>query len=238
MGKARKVGWALSLGKVDWREADKRAAHNSKLLLKEVKQQGRTAASRTATDADVRNLEGATPVIEVRGPVSTAPARPAAPAPADRIELLAKLGALRDSGVLTEEEFQLEKKRVLTSTEPTKKPQSKPKASAAKPAASAPDLRMKADAHEFGDDDPKDGTAFSREVRAKQTAFKKGWLTEAEYEASLTALRKKHKRSSPVRSGAWHPDPTGRHEHRYWDGSRWTQHVSDSGVAAIDPVAP
>jgi hypothetical protein len=35
---------------------------------------------------------------------------------------------------------------------------------------------------------------------------------------------------------AWHADPTGRHHHRYWDGSHWTEHVSDNGTAAIDPV--
>ncbi len=32
----------------------------------------------------------------------------------------------------------------------------------------------------------------------------------------------------------WQPDPTGRHEHRYWDGSRWTDDVADGGVAATD----
>lgn len=35
---------------------------------------------------------------------------------------------------------------------------------------------------------------------------------------------------------SWHPDPTGRHEQRYWDGSAWTQHVSDAGTVASDPV--
>jgi hypothetical protein len=33
---------------------------------------------------------------------------------------------------------------------------------------------------------------------------------------------------------AWRPDPTGRHEVRYWDGGRWTDHVSDDGVASQD----
>ena len=43
---------------------------------------------------------------------------------------------------------------------------------------------------------------------------------------------------APATSGppAWHADPTGRHEHRYWDGSQWTEHVSDHGAAAMDPV--
>lgn len=33
----------------------------------------------------------------------------------------------------------------------------------------------------------------------------------------------------------WQPDPTGKHDHRYWDGSQWTENVSDAGVASIDP---
>jgi Protein of unknown function (DUF2510) len=34
----------------------------------------------------------------------------------------------------------------------------------------------------------------------------------------------------------WQPDPTTRHEYRYWDGSQWTDDVSDGGVTAVDPV--
>lgn len=33
----------------------------------------------------------------------------------------------------------------------------------------------------------------------------------------------------------WQPDPFGRHELRYWDGSKWTQHVASGGHQAIDP---
>lgn len=40
----------------------------------------------------------------------------------------------------------------------------------------------------------------------------------------------------PGAQGGWFADPTGRHESRYWDGSRWTQNVSDNGVQAQDPV--
>ncbi len=37
---------------------------------------------------------------------------------------------------------------------------------------------------------------------------------------------------------AWLADPTGRHQHRYWDGSLWTDHVSDHGVVSSDsPIA-
>lgn len=34
----------------------------------------------------------------------------------------------------------------------------------------------------------------------------------------------------------WAPDPTARHELRYWDGVQWTAHVSDNGVQATDEV--
>ncbi|MGE0877827.1 MAG: phospholipid scramblase-related protein [Acidimicrobiia bacterium] len=33
----------------------------------------------------------------------------------------------------------------------------------------------------------------------------------------------------------WYPDPTGRHQHRYWDGNAWTSHVSNNGVVGTDP---
>lgn len=37
----------------------------------------------------------------------------------------------------------------------------------------------------------------------------------------------------------WYPDPAGRHELRYYDGSQWTEHVSSAGKQSIDPmVAP
>jgi hypothetical protein len=32
----------------------------------------------------------------------------------------------------------------------------------------------------------------------------------------------------------WHPDPYGRHRQRWWDGTRWTEHVFDD-VAGTDP---
>jgi hypothetical protein len=35
---------------------------------------------------------------------------------------------------------------------------------------------------------------------------------------------------------SWQPDPTGRHDHRYWDGSAWTDHVADAGVSGTDPL--
>lgn len=38
-------------------------------------------------------------------------------------------------------------------------------------------------------------------------------------------------------NAGWYPDPYGRHEHRYYDGTRWTEHVADRGRQAIDIVA-
>lgn len=34
----------------------------------------------------------------------------------------------------------------------------------------------------------------------------------------------------------WAPDPSRAHQLRWWDGYRWTEHVSDADVRAIDPI--
>lgn len=36
--------------------------------------------------------------------------------------------------------------------------------------------------------------------------------------------------------GAWQPDPTRRHELRWWTGTQWSDQVADHGVAALDPL--
>jgi hypothetical protein len=41
--------------------------------------------------------------------------------------------------------------------------------------------------------------------------------------------------AAPLPPAAWLADPTGRHEARWWDGSKWTEHVADGGQAGIDP---
>jgi hypothetical protein len=35
---------------------------------------------------------------------------------------------------------------------------------------------------------------------------------------------------------SWLADPTGAHELRYWNGSTWTEHVSDQGTTGQDPL--
>ena len=36
---------------------------------------------------------------------------------------------------------------------------------------------------------------------------------------------------------SWEPDPTGRHQYRWWDGEEWTDQVADDGVQTVDPVS-
>jgi hypothetical protein len=39
----------------------------------------------------------------------------------------------------------------------------------------------------------------------------------------------------PLAPAAWYPDPT-EHELRYWNGQRWTEHVSDRGTMSTSPL--
>jgi hypothetical protein len=39
-------------------------------------------------------------------------------------------------------------------------------------------------------------------------------------------------------AAGWQADPFGRHEHRYFDGTAWTAHVSDAGVTGTDEPVP
>ncbi len=34
----------------------------------------------------------------------------------------------------------------------------------------------------------------------------------------------------------WYPDPMGRHQLRYFDGTQWTEHVSSNGAQSVDPL--
>ena len=49
-------------------------------------------------------------------------------------------------------------------------------------------------------------------------------------------------RAAPAMEGVnparWATDPTGRHELRWWDGTTWTEDVSDGGVRSLDAIDP
>lgn len=44
--------------------------------------------------------------------------------------------------------------------------------------------------------------------------------------------------STPSVPADWYKDPAGRYEYRYWDGTKWTAHVSRGGVKYSDPPTP
>lgn len=52
--------------------------------------------------------------------------------------------------------------------------------------------------------------------------------TTASTEPSSTA-------SSAAAPAGWYADPSGRFELRYWNGDKWTEHVSRAGQQSTDP---
>lgn len=54
--------------------------------------------------------------------------------------------------------------------------------------------------------------------------------------AVALVLATRRRANPPAQAPAWLTDPTGRHEFRYWNGSGWTEDVSDSGNRSIDPI--
>jgi len=60
-------------------------------------------------------------------------------------------------------------------------------------------------------------------------------------QAHLAAIAPQYRPGPPPMSSGgvpagWHPDPRGRFDVRYWDGGRWTEHVSRAGHQSIDPL--
>lgn len=44
--------------------------------------------------------------------------------------------------------------------------------------------------------------------------------------------------TTPSVPADWYKDPSGRYEYRYWDGHKWTEHVSRAGTVHKDPPTP
>lgn len=40
----------------------------------------------------------------------------------------------------------------------------------------------------------------------------------------------------PLLESGWYGDPSGRYEARYWDGQKWTGHISHYGATGNDPI--
>lgn len=53
--------------------------------------------------------------------------------------------------------------------------------------------------------------------------------------AATTASSTASSVGDAVAPAAWYPDPSGRFELRYWNGSAWTEHVSRGGQQFTDP---
>jgi uncharacterized protein YxjI len=53
-------------------------------------------------------------------------------------------------------------------------------------------------------------------------------MPEAPYQAPPGGTQGQH-------PPGWFPDPFGRHEIRWWDGTRWTEHVASHGRQGVDP---
>jgi len=71
------------------------------------------------------------------------------------------------------------------------------------------------------------------------TAFSKGKMTVGPPAAEPVEMVTAASAAAAAAGGnpaAWHPDPVGRHQYRWWDGSGWTANVSDNGVVSEDPL--
>lgn len=67
-----------------------------------------------------------------------------------------------------------------------------------------------------------------------------GWIGSVAYllAARSRVLAAQNGRPPQLASmpGGWHPDPSGRHTMRYWNGAAWTAIVSDGGQTLEDPL--
>ena len=73
-----------------------------------------------------------------------------------------------------------------------------------------------------------------RDITARQEVL------QAARPGAARASRRPRQYAAPTTADGpgWYADPSGRFDHRYWDGSAWTEHVSRAGVADTAPVVP
>jgi hypothetical protein len=54
-------------------------------------------------------------------------------------------------------------------------------------------------------------------------------------DAAETSSASSNTSSASAAPAGWYADPSGRFELRYWNGSKWTEHVSRAGQQSTDP---
>ncbi|MDA2944051.1 MAG: DUF2510 domain-containing protein [Actinomycetota bacterium] len=78
-------------------------------------------------------------------------------------------------------------------------------------------------------------------TQTKPEASSAGWALQPEPASSSTPAATPAPAPTPAPASAaaapagWYADPSGRFELRYWDGGRWTEHVSRRGQQFTDP---
>ena len=75
--------------------------------------------------------------------------------------------------------------------------------------------------------------AWAHQLAGGASPFTRAWVAPHARIGSIAAVSPSEMAAPP----GWHPDPTGRHQLRYWDGRTWSEHVSNHGVAGVDPLA-
>lgn len=65
-----------------------------------------------------------------------------------------------------------------------------------------------------------------------------GWAASTSTPAASSAAATTPSSATPAVPADWYKDPSGRFEHRYWDGSKWTDNVARAGVTYKDPPVP
>lgn len=77
-------------------------------------------------------------------------------------------------------------------------------------------------------------------MQAEQLRIAQMQAAEAQAAAGLAqqqaAQQAQQVAATAMDAAQWHPDPLGRHEMRYWNGTAWTDNISDEGVAGTDPI--
>jgi hypothetical protein len=81
-----------------------------------------------------------------------------------------------------------------------------------------------------------DGTSNDPEPASKPRVFQLPTLNPAPFAPRSTA-EPGISPDLPLWPG-WHPDPTGRHQSRYFDGVAWSDNVVDDKQSGKDPFLP